>query len=132
VLGVPLSLKVRVNRFRCRNLGCAFLFFAGTLPGVAEFRGRRTRRAYVILQLIGHALGGRPGERLITRLGLPVSDDTILLRLKKSAQPAPHAAKIVGLDEWVRRKAIACGVRNLSPGYCNTARSNRSNIRTNC
>ena len=104
VLGVPLSLKVRVNRFRCRNLGCAILFVAGTLAGVAEFRGRRTCRADVILRLIGHALGGRPGERLIARLGLPVSDDTILRRLKKNAQPAPHAAKIVGSDEWAKRK----------------------------
>jgi len=104
VLGVPLSLKVRVNRFRCRNLGCAILFVAGTLAGVAEFRGRRTCRADVILRLIGHALGGRPGERLMARLGLPVSDDTILRRLKKNAQPAPHAAKIVGSDEWAKRK----------------------------
>ena len=102
--GVPLSLKVRVNRFRCRNLGCAVLFFAGTLAGVAEFRGRRTSRADVILRLIGHALGGRPAERLINRLGLPVSDDTILRRLKKNAQPAPCTAQIVGLDEWAKRK----------------------------
>jgi hypothetical protein len=83
VLSVPLSLKIRVNRFRCRNLASAVLFFAGTLPGVAEFRGRRTCRADVILRLIGHALGGRPGERLTTRLGPPVSDDSILRRLKK-------------------------------------------------
>jgi transposase len=109
VLGVPLSLKVRVSRFRCRNLGCAVLFFTSTLPGVAEFRARRTCRADVILRLIGHALGGRPGEHLITRLGLPVSDDTILRRLKKSAQPASDAAKIVGLDEWAWRKGLNYG-----------------------
>jgi len=104
VLGVPLSLKVRVNRFRCRNLGCAVLFFAGTC------------RADVILRLIGHALGGRPGERLITRLGLPVSDDTILRRLKKSARPARHAAEIVGLDEWARRKGLNYGTICGGPG----------------
>ena len=59
-LGVPLSLKVRVSRFRRRNLECGVLFFAGTLPGIAEVRSRRTRRADVIVRLIGHALGGRP------------------------------------------------------------------------
>src|ERR1035438_376140 len=63
--GVPVSLKVSVNRFRCRNLGCAIRFFTGALRGVAEVRGRRTSRADVITQLIGYSLGGRPGERLI-------------------------------------------------------------------
>jgi hypothetical protein len=31
----------------------------------------------------GHGTGGRPGGRLMKRLGLPVSDDTILRQLKK-------------------------------------------------
>ena len=97
--GCSLSLKVRVGRFRCRNLGCEVLFFAGTLPGVAEVRGRRTCRADVIVRLIGYSLGGRPGERLINRLGLEVSDDTILRRLKKSSKPANNSAAVVGLDE---------------------------------
>jgi transposase len=107
--GVPVSLKVRVNRFRCRNLGCAIRFFSAALRGVAEVRGRRTSRADVITQLIGYSLGGRPGERLIARLGLPVSDDTILRRLKKSSKTKNNGAEVVGLDEWAKRKGLNYG-----------------------
>jgi hypothetical protein len=39
---------------------------------------RRTNRLREVVRLIGHGMGGRPGERLLSRLGMPVSDDTIL------------------------------------------------------
>ena len=49
-------------------------------------------------KLIGHALGGRPGERLMGRIGLAISDDTILRRLKKCARK-PASGTVVGLDD---------------------------------
>jgi hypothetical protein len=33
------------------------------------------------IDLLGHSAGGSPGERLMRRLGMPVSDDTILQQL---------------------------------------------------
>ena len=57
-------------------------------------------------QLIAYALGGRPGERLSARLSLPVSDDTLLRRIKQRAKshlpdtPIP----VVGVDDWAWRK----------------------------
>jgi hypothetical protein len=77
-VGAAVSLRVQITRWRCRQPACAVRFFTGLLPGVATARGRRTCRADVVTHLVGHALGGRPGERLIHRLGLRVSDDTIL------------------------------------------------------
>ena len=71
--------------------------------------GRRTSRADVVTELIGQALGGRAGERLMGRLGLPVSDDTILRRLKKRARPAVIDARVVGVDEWAKRKGLNYG-----------------------
>jgi hypothetical protein len=41
-------------------------------PGVAGAR-HVTERAAGVITLIGHALGGRPAERLAARLGLRVS-----------------------------------------------------------
>src|SRR3979411_1215335 len=63
-------LQIGVGRWRCATRACAVRFFADRLPGVAEFRGRRTCRANVVVRLIGYALGGRPGERLAPRIGL--------------------------------------------------------------
>jgi hypothetical protein len=93
-LGAEVSLRVCVGRWRCRNPGCAVPSFTGLLPGVVAMRRRRTCRADELTQLIGHALGGRTGERLMGRLGLLVSDDTILRRLKKSARPAITGAHV--------------------------------------
>jgi transposase len=67
-LGATVSLKIRVGRWRCFTPECAGRFFIDRLPGVAEFRGRRTRRANEVAQLIGYALGGRPGERLASKI----------------------------------------------------------------
>jgi transposase len=109
VVGAAVSLRVCVGRWRCRQPGCAVRFFTGELPGVAEVYSRRTCRADVVTRLVGHALGGRPGERLSGRLGLPLSDDTILRRLKRCARPAVTGVQVVGIDEWAKRKGRTYG-----------------------
>jgi transposase len=86
-VGATVSLQIRVGRWRCGTRACAVRFFADRLPGVAEFRGRRTCRANVVVRLIGYALGGRPGERLARRIGLSVSNDTLLRWVKRCASP---------------------------------------------
>ncbi len=107
--GAAVSLRVRVGRWRCRQPGCVVRFFTSALPGVAEAYGRRTSRAEVVTELIGQACGGRAGERLLGRLGLPVSDDTIVRRLKKRARPVAVAARVVGVDEWAKRTGLHYG-----------------------
>jgi len=108
-LGAAVALRVCVRRWRCRHAGCAVRFFTGALPGIAEVYGRRTIRADVVTELVGHALGGRAGERLMGRLGLRVSDDTIVRRLKTRARPAVVDARVVGVDEWAKRKGLNYG-----------------------
>src|ERR1022692_1353676 len=53
-----------------------------------------------------HALGGRPGARLSLRLGIPVSRNTLLRRLKRWAQSRLPAGPIpvIGVDECAWRK----------------------------
>ena len=65
-------------RWRCRNAECERQTFVDQLPAIARPHARRTCRVADIVQLLGHAMGGLPGERLMNRLGMPVSDDTIL------------------------------------------------------
>jgi len=43
---------------------------------------RETRRVGELVRLFGHSAGGRVSERLLTRLGMPVSDNAILRQLK--------------------------------------------------
>ena len=72
-------------------------------------RGRRTCRANVVIRLIGYALGGRPGERLARRIGLSVSNDTLLRWVKRCAQPVTAEARVIGIDEWAKRKRHTYG-----------------------
>ena len=50
-------------------------------------------------------MGGLPGSRLLSRLGIPSSDDTVLRRVK-APQRALEAVKVrvLGVDDWAWRK----------------------------
>ncbi len=74
--GAGVTMKLRIQRWQCRNKGCNRQTCAAQLPEIAAPPARRTVRAAELVHLIGHGLGGRPGERLLERIGLPTSDDT--------------------------------------------------------
>ena len=61
--------------------------------------------------MLGHSTGGRPGERLMQRLDMPVSDDTILRQLKRGAAGAQSnsSIRVVGIDDWSWRRATSYG-----------------------
>src|SRR5271154_3550743 len=85
VQGLVVRVKVRVVRWRCRNAECERQTFVDQMPEIASRHARRTCRVADIVQLLGHSVGGLAGERLMSRLGMPASDDTILRLLKKRA-----------------------------------------------
>ena len=55
--------------------------------------------------MVGYVLGGLPGSRLLDRLGIPNSADTILRRVKTRmrGQEAPPV-RVLGVDDWAWRK----------------------------
>jgi zinc-finger of transposase IS204/IS1001/IS1096/IS1165 len=71
VQGITVTLRVKLSWWRCRDRGCERKTFSDLLPRIAQPVARRTRRVSELAQLVGHAAGGRPAERLMTRLGLP-------------------------------------------------------------
>ena len=85
--------------------------FAERLPHLAVRYGRRTTRLDEIVRLFGHSAGGRSSEQLISRLGMSVSDTTILRSIKEAARPkAGHVpVRVVGIDEWAWRKGLNYG-----------------------
>jgi transposase len=106
--GAPVIVHARLGRWRCRNEQCDRLVFTERVPGLAAPFARRTARLAGIVRLLGHSAGGRPSERLMRRLGMPVSDTTILASLKEHARArsessAMAAVHVVGVDEMVSR-----------------------------
>ncbi|OYX68329.1 MAG: transposase, partial [Rhizobiales bacterium 35-66-30] len=111
VQGQSVTVKLLLSRWRCVHPQCERQTFTDRLPTVAAPYARRTRRVGEIVGLLGHSAGGRPGERLMQRLGMPVSDDTILRQLKRDAGVAQRNSEIrvVGIDDWSWRRATSYG-----------------------
>jgi hypothetical protein len=98
----------------CRNQQCDRFVFTERVPGLAAPFARRTARLAGIVRLLGHSAGGRPSKRLMRRLGMPVSDTTILASLKEHARArsessAMAAVHVAGVDDWAWRKGSNYG-----------------------
>jgi hypothetical protein len=66
---------------------------------------RLYHRLCEIVGLVGYALGGLPGERLLNRLGITSSDDTVLRRVKARRRGAIQpAVRVLSVDDWAWRK----------------------------
>jgi hypothetical protein len=104
--GRSVQLRVRVSRWRCHNPQCDTAIFAERLPGVAALHARHTDRFGHVVHLIGHALGGRAGERLLMQLSFVIGADTIVRLVKRGAPPATADAtvRVVGIDDWAWQK----------------------------
>jgi transposase len=104
--GVSVQLWATVGRFRCRNHACPRKIFCERLPGVARVYARQSDRASEIVRLIGYVSGGLPGQRLLNRLSIATSDDTILRRVRQ--KPIPESSSLpvrnLGVDDWAWRK----------------------------
>src|ERR687890_498154 len=55
---------------------------------------------------VGYVAGGRPGQRLLIRLAIQTSDDTVLRRVRHSSADSDAGATIcnLGVDDWAWRK----------------------------
>ena len=99
--GSPVMVKMQASRWRCLNGECERRTFTDQLPEIVCPHARRTQRIAELVHLIGHGTGGRPGERLMKRLGMPVSDDTILRHLKRQVARlrAKTTVRVAGIDD---------------------------------
>src|SRR4051812_41769060 len=104
--GQFVTLRGQVSRWRGRNLRGDTAIFAHRLPGVAMPRAQHTVRLGTVVHLVGHALGGRAGERLLRRLWMVVSADSVVRAVTRGAPSAPAdpAIRVVGIDDWAWQK----------------------------
>jgi transposase len=107
--GRCVQLLFQTRRFRCRNSACPRKIFAEQIPQVAAPLARETTRLCGIVGLVGYAMGGLPGARLLNRLGIPGSDDLVLRRIKAKAACAERGVRVLGVDDWAWRKGLRYG-----------------------
>jgi hypothetical protein len=107
--GRCVQLLFQARRLRYRNSACARKVFAERVPVVAFPRARETTRLRDIVGLVGYAMGGLQGARLLNRLGIPGSDDLVLRRIKAKAAKEERTVRVLGVDDWAWSKGLRYG-----------------------
>jgi transposase len=100
--GTPVRLRVRVRKFFCDEPSCERKIFAERLEEVTRPFARATDRQRDALEWIALALGGEAGARLARELGLLVSPDTLLNRIRGAfcADGVKNVVRVLGVDDF--------------------------------
>ena len=99
-MGCAVRLELHVRRFFCSNSECARQIFTERLPNVVVPYARRTTRLTDVFTLIGFALGGEAGKRLMTGMGLSASPDTLLRLIRAQPEEQAPTPRILGVDDF--------------------------------
>jgi len=108
-LGRMVRVSLRVRRFYCRNAACPRQTFAEPVSQLVAPFARRTRRLAEAQGRTGAALGGEAGARLLSRLAMPASADTVLRLLNQLPLPDYAEPRVIGVDDWAKRKGRSYG-----------------------
>jgi len=111
VQGRKVKVELILTRWKCMYSACRRQTFSDQIPKIAAPYAHRTERMADIVRLVGHGMGGRPAEKLMARLGMPISDDTILRHVKCNIPSSTDNkdVRVVGIDDWSWRKSSHYG-----------------------
>jgi transposase len=79
------------------------------MPDLIEVSSRLTKRLRSAVQEIGVATCGKGGERLVAKLGIPISDATLLWSLYLVPLPPIGKVEVIGIDDWSYRRGKRYG-----------------------
>lgn len=108
-LSCAVRLELHTRRFFCLNPDCQRKIFTERLPNVVAPYAHRTLRLTEVLTLIGFALGGEAGKRLIAGMGLSTSPDTLLRLISAASDPSHPTPRVLGVDDFSFRRRISFG-----------------------
>src|SRR5205085_2517775 len=97
--GVSVKLELHTRRFRCDNDLCPRRIFCERLPQVVATYARKTVRLNDALRLIGFLIGSEVGARAAIRLGMAVSPDTLIRRVRQTVTPVMATPRVLGVDD---------------------------------
>jgi transposase len=83
--------------------------FTERLPDFIEASSRLTKRLRTAVQEIGFATCGKGAEQLSDKLGIPISDVSVLWSLFLVPPPEIGQVRVVGIDDWSWRRGKRFG-----------------------
>lgn len=111
-VGRPIRLLLTVKKFFCRVASCPRKVFTEWLPELIKPSSRLTNRLREAVQEIGFASCGKGGERLSFKLGIHVTDTTLLRSLYLVPLPESGKVRVIGVDDWGATRSYICSCKN--------------------
>lgn len=107
--GRRVRLFLNVRKFRCPSAECPRKIFTERLPDLVEPYARKTVRLHEALEMVGFALGGEAGARLIGRLGMMPSQTTLLRYIRDATIGNYPPPGVIGVDDFSIRRGRRFG-----------------------
>jgi transposase len=107
--GTTVRLRLSARRFFCESADCTRKIFTERLPGIIAPFARRTLRLMEAFELIGFALGGEPGARVLVGLAMQTSPDTVLRTIRRAQIPNHDTPRVLGVDDWAGTRGRTYG-----------------------
>jgi transposase len=108
-MGYAVRLRLHLRRFFCHHPECQRLIFAECLPNVVAPDARRTLRLHDLLTLVGFAVGGEAGRKLVEGMHLSTSPDTLLRLIRATPDKPLTTPRILGGDDFAFRRRRTYG-----------------------
>lgn len=107
--GYTIEFVLTVPRFFCDNEACERCTFAGIFPTWVSRYARRTDRLIEQQREIGFAVSAEQGARLLPKLGMETSPDTIIRLVRGAPESTSETPRVLGIDDWAKRKGQTYG-----------------------